>query len=106
MRRRVTWMYAAMIGAASSLAFAAGAPVDGPIEATTASGDRVRLLPNGRWEYVDSAKAEAQKPVVDAYEKARDDTKALEQGGLFGFGRKVKPGDPDYNRGSLGGKTR
>ena len=27
------------------------------------------------------------------------------QGGIFGVGRKVKPGDPDYNRGSLGGKS-
>jgi hypothetical protein len=76
------------------------------IDATTAQGDRVRLLPNGRWEYVDAKKAETQKAVVDAYDKAHDDEKALEQGGLFGVGRKVKPGDPEYNRGSLGGKTR
>lgn len=27
------------------------------LEATTASGDKVRLLPNGRWEYVDTQKS-------------------------------------------------
>jgi len=75
-----------------------------PIEATTAKGERVRLFENGRWEYVDPKKAEAQKPVVAAYEKERDEAKAKEQGGLFGFGRTIKPGDKDYNRGSLGGK--
>jgi hypothetical protein len=85
---------------ATQLAFAA----DPPVEATTASGDRVRLFPNGRWEYVDAKKAEAQKPVVQAYDKAHDDETSRQQGGLFGIGRKINPGDPDYNRGSLGGK--
>lgn len=75
---------------------------DGVIEATTGQGERVRLHPNGRWEYVDARKAEAQRPAIDAYEKE----KSLEQGGLFGIGRKVKPGEPEYNRGSLGGKSR
>jgi hypothetical protein len=33
-----------------------------PLEATTADGQKVRLFPNGRWEFVDAAKAaEAQK---------------------------------------------
>ena len=75
-----------------------------PLEATTGGGDKVRLFPNGRWEYVDAKKAEVQKPVVQAYEKKQDEDKSREQGGLFGLGRKIKPGDPDYNRGSLGGK--
>ena len=73
-----------------------------PLQATTATGDRILLYPNGRWEYVDAKKAEAQRPAVEAYEKER----SLEQGGLLGIGRKVKPGDPDYNRGSMGGKSR
>ncbi len=72
------------------------------LDGTTANGDRIRLYPNGRWEYVETAKADAQRPAIDAYEKER----SLEQGGLLGIGRKVKPGDPDYNRGSLGGKSR
>ncbi len=103
MRRRSRGPLLAAIGliALAAIARAADAP---PIEATTAQGDRVRLFPTGRWEYVDARKAEAQKPIVDAYQKAHDDEKALEQGGLFGVGRKIKPGDPDYNRGSLGGK--
>ena len=75
-----------------------------PLEATTVQGERVRLFENGRWEYVDAKKAEAQKPIVAAYDKQHDDAKASEQGGLFGVGRKIKPGDKDYNRGSLGGK--
>jgi hypothetical protein len=86
---------------ATHFALAADVP---PVDATTASGDKVRLFPNGRWEYVDAKKAEAQKPVVQAYDKKHDDETAAEQGGLFGIGRKIKPGDPDYNRGSLGGK--
>ena len=28
-----------------------------PVEAVTVNGDKVRLFPNGRWEYVDAAKA-------------------------------------------------
>lgn len=72
-----------------------------PIDGTTAAGDRIRLYPNGRWEYVETKKAEAQRPIVEAYDRDR----SLEQGGILGIGRKIKPGDPDYNRGSLGGKS-
>jgi hypothetical protein len=86
---------------ATHVALAADPP---PVEATTGTGDKVRLFPNGRWEYVDVKKAEAQKPVVQAFDKKQDDEKSREQGGLFGLGRKIKPGDPDYNRGSLSGK--
>lgn len=68
------------------------------VEATTASGEKVRLLPNGRWAYVDPVKAAPQK-------KARETEAERErnsQGGLFGIGRTIPPGDKDYNRGSLG----
>lgn len=91
-------------GCIVALAFIGAAHAAAPIEATTAQGERVRLHENGRWEYVDPKKADAQKPIVAAYDREHDDAKASEQGGLFGFGRKVKPGDKDYNRGSLGGK--
>lgn len=67
------------------------------MEATTAGGEKVRLLPNGRWEYVDPVKAEPQKKARDA-EVARERSS---QGGLFGIGRTIPPGDKDYNRGSL-----
>jgi len=66
------------------------------VEATTANGEKVRLLPSGRWEYVDPKKAEPQRKEREAEaEKER-----TAQGGWFG-GRKVYEGDKDYNRGSL-----
>jgi hypothetical protein len=70
---------------------------DGAIEATTAAGEKVRLLANGRWEYADAKKAEPQRKAA-AEELERERTA---QGGWFGFGRKVYEGDKDYNRGSL-----
>jgi hypothetical protein len=76
-----------------------------PIEAATVDGEKVRLFPNGRWEFVDAAKAaEAQKLAAEYPEnKARP---AEAQGGVFGIGRTVMPGDKDYNRGSLNPKLR
>ena len=70
---------------------------DGAIDATTASGEKVRLLPNGRWEYADQKKAETQRAAAQA-ETTREQRA---QGGLFGLGRKVYEGDKDYNRGTL-----
>ena len=67
------------------------------IEATTAAGEKVRLLPNGRWEYVDPVKAEPQR-------KAREveaERERSAQGGWLGGSRKIYEGDKDYNRGSL-----
>lgn len=76
-----------------------------PLEAQTADGQKVRLFPNGRWEFVDAAKAiEAQKV---AAEYPENKTRPIDaQGGLFGVGRLVMPGDKDYNRGSLNPKAR
>jgi len=71
------------------------------IEATTATGEKVRLLPNGHWEYVDQAKQAEAKKVFQSYPENRP---AEAQGGLFGVGRTVLPGDKDYNRGSLNPK--
>jgi hypothetical protein len=71
-----------------------------PIEATTASGEKVRLLPNGRWEFVDVQKAAAAKVVADQYPENK--LRPMDaQGCLFGIGRCVMPGDKDYNRGTL-----
>ena len=74
-----------------------------PIEAATVDGQKVRLFPNGRWEFVDAEKAaEARKKSADYPEnKVRP---AGAQGGLFGIGGIVMPGDKDYNRGSLNPK--
>ena len=77
----------------STMSLAEGAA----IEATTASGEKVRLLPNGRWEYADQKKAEVQRAAAQA-ETSREQRA---QGGLFGIGRKVYEGDKDYNRGTL-----
>jgi len=85
---------------AALFAAAAGAQQDareGALEATTAAGEKVRLLPDGRWEYVDPKKAEPQRKArVEEQERERN-----AQGGWFGLSRKVYEGDKDYNRGSL-----
>lgn len=75
---------------------------DQVMEATTTAGEKVRLLPNGRWEYVNQQKAAVQRQAVEA-DIARD---RASQGGFFGFGRRIQEGDKDYNRGSLNPKTR
>jgi hypothetical protein len=77
-----------------------------PLEAATVDGQKVRLFPNGRWEFVDAAKAAAAQKLAAEYPENK--TRPVEaQGGLFGgFGRSVMPGDRDYNRGSLNPKTR
>jgi hypothetical protein len=75
-----------------------------PIEATTSSGEKVLLHPNGRWEYLDAAKQVEAKRVADTYPENQQ-RGPHDQGGWL-FGRTIKPGDPEYNRGSLSGKGR
>jgi hypothetical protein len=87
------------------LAIAAYAQDGNPIEAMTPTGEKVLLHPNGRWEYVDRVKQQAAKKVADTYPENQARPPGA-QGGLFGFGRTIPPGDPDYNRGSLSGKGR
>lgn len=70
------------------------------IEATTASGEKVRLHPNGRWEYADAQKAAAAKVLADQYPENQLRPQAA-QGCLFGIGRCIMPGDKDYNRGTM-----
>jgi hypothetical protein len=74
------------------------------IDATTASGDKVRLLPNGRWEFVDVAKQAGAKKVADTFPENHLRPEGA-QGGWMG-GRYVMPGDKDYNRGTLNPKMR
>lgn len=76
-----------------------------PVMATTASGEAVRLYPNGRWEYVDAKKAEQAQAQAAQYPENQT-RPAAAQGGLFGIGRLVMPGDKDYNRGSMNPKLR
>ena len=77
-----------------------------PLEAATVDGQRVRLFPNGRWEFVDVAKAAEANRLAAEYPENK--TRPIEaQGGLFGgVGRTIMPGDKDYNRGSLNPKVR
>ncbi len=67
------------------------------MDATTASGEKVKLHPDGRWEYADPVKAEPQRKAREAEAERERNS----QGGLFGIGRIIRPGDKDYNRGTL-----
>lgn len=91
---------AAALAAMAPQGLAAAADSRGAIEASTATGDKVLLHPNGRWEYVDQKKAEESKAVAQQYPENQGCPPGS-QGGLFGVGRCVAPGDKDYNRGSL-----
>jgi len=77
-----------------------------PLEAVTANGEKVQLFPNGRWEFVDPAKAEAAKKQAATYPENK--TRPIESQGMVfgGVGRVILPGDKDYNRGSLNPKLR
>jgi hypothetical protein len=85
-----------------------------PIEATTAAGDKVRLLPDGRWEWVDGQKAAVQRSERALQARRQDEAReaelkrerAAQGGGLLGLGRTIYEGDRDYNRGSLNPKMR
>ena len=74
-----------------------------PLSAKTATGEEVLLFPNGRWEYVNTAKAAEAKKVADQFPENKV-CPVGSQGGLFGIGRCIMPGDKDYNRRSLSGK--
>ena len=80
------------------------------IDATTSTGERVRLMPDGRWEYVEQKKAAVQQEARKKEQEVRDAELKRERGaqggGLLGFGRTLYEGDKDYNRGSLNPKTR
>jgi hypothetical protein len=76
-----------------------------PVAATTLQGEAVRLYPNGRWEFVDADKAAKARELAAQYPE--NNTRPVDaQGGAFGLGRTIMPGDKDYNRGSLSGKGR
>ena len=72
------------------------------VEATTATGEKVRLFPNGRWEFANPQKAEVQRQAA----QADLDRERASQGGFFGLGRRLYEGDKDFNRGTLNPKMR
>ena len=84
------------------LLFCAFAAQAQEIEATTATGEKVRLMANGRWEYVNPQKAVVQRQAIEA-DNARE---RASQGGFLGLGRRVYEGDKDFNRGTLNPKMR
>ncbi len=95
-----------LLGLGLAVAGIAAAELDRtPLEAVTVDGEKVRLFPNGRWEYVDAAKAVAAQQAAAKYPENQT-RPADAQGGLFGVGRTIMPGDKDYNRGSLNPKLR
>jgi hypothetical protein len=97
----------------------ARAAADTPLQATTDDGRKVILHSDGRWEFgpADGVQAPASThpaptqaavpPAASgaAAKAARPDDRYC-QGALFGVGRRICPGDPDYNRGSLNPKLR
>jgi hypothetical protein len=97
---------------------ASAQPDKQPIDTTTPGGEKIRLFPDGHWEYVDGKKAEEQrteravevKQQQQAQQEAQQAALACgghaQGGGQIGLGRTICPGDPDYNRGSLNPKLR
>lgn len=99
-------MRVALIAVLIGLASVGGAAAEldrTPVEALTVNGEKVRLFPNGRWEYVDAARAAAAQQTAARYPENQARPEGA-QGGLFGVGRIILPGDKDYNRGSLNPK--
>lgn len=96
---------AALILAATPLAWAdiADTPDRTPLAGKTAKGEDVLLFPNGRWEYVNTTKAAEAKKVAEQFPENKLRPEGA-QGGVFGIGRYIMPGDKDYNRRSLSGK--
>ena len=80
------------------------------IEATPVSGEKVRLMPDGRWEWVEQKKAavqQQQRQQEDVQRQAElKRERGAQGGGLLGLGRTLHEGDKDYNRGSLNPKLR
>ena len=99
------WWVAAALAACCA---AHGQP--GVIEASTASGEKVRLMPDGRWEWVEQKKAAVQQQQRRQEDEQRQAELRRERnaqgGGLIGVGRTLYEGDKDYNRGSLNPKLR
>jgi hypothetical protein len=108
-------MIIAALGLVLGLAPIAGAwAQQGAIEATTSTGERVRLLPDGRWEYMDGQKAAVQRTERAVEAKKQEEVKQVELkrersaqgGGQLGLGRTLYEGDKDYNRGSMNPKLK
>ena len=98
------WMAAALAACCAAHA------QQGVVEATTANGEKVRLLPDGRWEWVEPQKAAVQQQQRREEDEQRQAElrreRSAQGGGVIGIGRTLYEGDKDYNRGSLNPKLR
>jgi hypothetical protein len=89
-------------------------PAKQPVDTTTPSGERIRLFPDGHWEYLDGQKAAEQRTERAVEAKKQEEVRKTEVarerkaqgGGQIGLGRTIYEGDPDYNRGTLNPKMR
>lgn len=112
--RAVVRAYATALALACGIAAGFACAQSAPIEATTAAGEKVRLLPDGRWEWVDGQKAAVQRTERAVEAKRQQEVReaelkrerAAQGGGLLGLGRTIYEGDRDYNRGTLNPKMR
>jgi len=115
----------AAIGLMLAAGIASAQQVKEPIETTTPTGEKIRLFPDGHWEYIDPQKASvqrteraaevkkqqvmqqsAQQNAPPSPQQASNNCAGAQGGGQIGLGRTICPGDPDYNRGSLNPKLR
>lgn len=78
------------------------AETGGTVDATTVSGDKVILKPNGRWVYIDTQKASEAAKVAKQYPENQGCPPGS-QGGSFGT-KCIFPGDKAFNRKSRIGK--
>lgn len=47
-----------------------------PMESTLPNGEKIRVFPDGRWEYVNQQKADVQRAQREAEEKKKEDARA------------------------------
>src|SRR5688572_18740213 len=88
-----TWIAMAVLAVVAVFALPVSAQnKTSPVEAVTQSGEKVLLHPNGRWEYIDQRKAEEARKVAEQYPENQGCPPGA-QGGLFGIGRCIMPGD-------------
>ena len=97
---RKQWLVAALGFVAISAAWAQ-TPAGGIEVVDPSSGQKYLLLVDGTWK-----KLAMPANTQDKETSNRANRAPQPQGGLFGLGRDIMPGDPEYNRGSMNPKMR
>ena len=62
-----------------------------PVEVTTVDGQKVRLFPNGRWEFADAAKAAQAQKIAAEYPENRTRPVEAQGGGCLASGVRSCP---------------